>query len=193
MQSVPYGKHYKNIQKTDRKKTISINYEAKKVVEKLSIDDRVEKMQENVVVFITIKDHKERFLHRVSCRLLHPSKTNIEKISKVLLDKINLAVPFGTKINQSKNTSSVITWFEKVTHKQTSSFICFDVENFYPFFSCNLFKEFARQFIHISDDDLSIVMQARKTLVFEGTPSCIKKSGDEDLDLLMGCFDGCEI
>ena len=114
----------------------------------------------------------------------------------MLLDKINSVVLSGTKINQWKNTSSVITWFEKITHKQTSSFICFDVENVYPSISSNLFKEtikFPRQFIHISDDDLSIIMQARKTLVFEGTPSCIKKSGDEDLDLLMGCFDGCEI
>ena len=35
------GKHYKNIQKTDRRKVKSINYEAKKFVEKPSIDDRV--------------------------------------------------------------------------------------------------------------------------------------------------------
>ena len=35
------GKHYKNIQKTARRKVKSINYEAKKFVEKPSIDDRV--------------------------------------------------------------------------------------------------------------------------------------------------------
>ena len=70
----------------------------KKIVEKLSIDDRVDKMQENEA-FITIKDHKEGFFHYVSCRLLNPSKMNIGKISKILLDKINLAVPFSTKIN----------------------------------------------------------------------------------------------
>ena len=88
-------------------------------------------------------------------------------MSKVLLDKINSALLSSTKISQWKNTSSVITWFEKIAHKQTSSFICFDVENFYPSISGNLFKEsveFARQFIQISDDDLSIIKQARKTL-----------------------------
>ena len=36
-------------------------------------------------------------------------------------------------------------------------------------------------FIHVSDDDLSIIMQARKTFLFEGTTPWIKKSGDEDL------------
>ena len=151
-------------------------------------------MQENEA-FITIKDNKEGFHQRVSCRLLNPSKTNIGKISKVLLDKINSAVLSDTKINQWKSTSSAITWFEKIAHKQTSSFICFDVENFYPSISSNLFKEsieFTRQFIHISDNDLSIIMQARKTLLFEGTTPWIKNSGDEDFDVPMGCSDGAE-
>ena len=88
----------KTYRKTDRRKVKSINHEAKKIVEKLSIDDRVDKMQENEA-FITIKDHKEGSPHYVSCRLLNPSKMNIGKISKILLDKINLAVPFSTKIN----------------------------------------------------------------------------------------------
>ena len=62
--------------------------------------------------------------------------------------------------------------------------------------SISLFKEsieFARQLIHISDDDLSIVMQTRKTLLFEGTRPWIKKSADEDFDVPMGGFDGAEI
>ena len=111
------GKHYENIQKTDRRKVKSINYEAKEIVEKLSIEDRVEKMQENEAI-ITIKDHNEGFPHHMSCRLLNPSKTIIGKISKVLSDTINLAVLSSTKKKyQWKNTSSVITWFEKITHK----------------------------------------------------------------------------
>ena len=71
-----------------------------------------------------------------------------------------------------------------------------DEENFYPSISSNIFKEsneFARQFIQISDNDLSIIMQARKTLLFEGTTPWVKKSGDEDFDVPMGCFDGAEI
>ena len=70
------------------------------------------------------------------------------------------------------------------------------MENFHSSISSNLFKELiesARQFIHISDDDLSIIMQARKTLLFEGTTLWIKKSGDEDFDVTVGCFDGPEI
>ena len=36
-------------------------------------------------------------------------------------------------------------------------------------------------------------MQARKTLLFEGAAPWFKKSGDEDFDVPMGCFDGAEI
>ena len=67
--------------KTDRRKVKSINYKTKNFFEKLSIDDRVGKMQENEA-FITIKDHKEGFSHRVSCRLLSHSETNTGKISQ---------------------------------------------------------------------------------------------------------------
>ena len=130
----------KTYKETDRGKVRSINYEATKIVEKLSIDNRVEKKQESQA-FLTIKDQKEGFPQHVSCRLLNLSKTNIGKISKELLDKINSAILSGTKINRWKSTPFVITWFEKITHKQTSPFICFAVENFYPSISSNLFKE----------------------------------------------------
>ena len=54
----------KTYKKTDKRKVKSINYEAKKVVKKLSIDYRVDKMQET-----EIKDHKEGSptAYRVDC------------------------------------------------------------------------------------------------------------------------------
>ena len=64
------------------------------------------------------------------------------------------------------------------------------MENVYLSVSSNLFKEsieFATQFIQKSDDDLSI-MQDRKTLIFESTTLWIKKSGDKEFDVPMGCL-----
>ena len=90
---------------------MSISYEANKIVEKLSINDRIEKIQETEA-FVTIKDQKEGFSHHVSCRLLNLSKTNIRKI-KVLLDKINSAVLSSTKINKWKNRSSLLNGLRK--------------------------------------------------------------------------------
>ena len=66
------------------------------------------------------------------------------------------------------------------------------MENFYPSISSNLFKE-SVELIQISDDDLSIIIQAKKILLFQGTAPWIKKNGDKDFDVPMYCFDGAEI
>ena len=39
--------------------------------------------------YITIKDHKQEFSNKIQCRLINPTKTNIGKISKQILEKIN--------------------------------------------------------------------------------------------------------
>ena len=70
--------------KTDRKKVKSINYEAQKFLEKLSIDDRVKKMQENEA-FITIKDYKEGFPYQALCISLHPSKNQYWKNQRIVV------------------------------------------------------------------------------------------------------------
>ena len=58
------------------------------MAKKLVIDDRIDKMEETEA-YITVKDHKEGFPHKLSFRLMNPSKSDIDKISKNLLDKIN--------------------------------------------------------------------------------------------------------
>ena len=75
--------------KTNKNSVNKINKDAKKIAKSLSIDDRVEKMQKSLT-YITVKDHKDNFPHSISCRLINPSKTDIGKISKTILDKINI-------------------------------------------------------------------------------------------------------
>ena len=99
-----------------------MNKEAKGIAKNLGIADRVNKMIENES-FITIKDHKEGFPHRVSCRLLNPTKTEIGSISKNILDKINKSVLESTNVNQLKNISSVIQWFENIKIERNCSFV----------------------------------------------------------------------
>ena len=63
----------------------------------------------------------------------------------------------------------MIEWFVNIKNKESSSFIVFDMENFYPSISEDLFKsaiKFAKESIDISDYNLSFKNQARKTLVF---------------------------
>ena len=42
--------------------------------------------------YISIKDHKESFPNKTSCRLINPSKSNVGKTSKTILDKINTKI-----------------------------------------------------------------------------------------------------
>ena len=62
---------HENVAKTYKKfntnKSISINFKAKQIASKLEIDDRVQKLDENEA-YVTIKDHKERFPYKISCR-----------------------------------------------------------------------------------------------------------------------------
>ena len=88
----------------------------KKILQKLEIDERVEKMQETEA-FLTIKDHKEGFPHTLSFRLINPSKSDIGKISKSLLDSINENILKQTNVNQWRNTPQEITWFKNIKSK----------------------------------------------------------------------------
>ena len=65
----------KAYKKCNTNKSNSINFKAKQIASKLKIDDRVQKLDENEA-YITIKDHKEGFPDKISCRLINPSKTD---------------------------------------------------------------------------------------------------------------------
>ena len=107
----------KTYKKSNKSKISNINWEAKKITGKLSLDDRVPRLQETEA-YIAVKDHKDAFPNKTPCRLINPSKSSIGKISETILDRINKSVVTSTKINQWKNTSSVIEWFKKINNKE---------------------------------------------------------------------------
>ena len=136
----------------DKKQLSIMDEEARIIKKKLNIDDRVEKtaMKE---AFITLKDHKENFVNKPTCRLINPSKLEIGKISKQLPGEINRKLVNIKKVNQWKNTSSVLQWFERLTNKSDLAFICFDVVEFYPSISEDLLNralDFASEHLNIS-------------------------------------------
>ena len=90
------------------------------MAEKLSIDDRIEKMEETEA-YITVKDHKEGFPHKLPFRLINPSKSDIGKISKKLLDKTNKILILNTIVNQWKNSTPVIDWFKNIAIKNSAA------------------------------------------------------------------------
>ena len=103
----------------------------KKIAPKLGIDDRVD-TNASKDTFKTLKDHKPNFANKPTYRLVNPTKSEICRISKVTLDRINSKITRASKFNQWKNSSSVIEWFKAIENKQHHTFICLDIVEFYP-------------------------------------------------------------
>ena len=95
-----------------------------------------------------------------------------------------------------KNISQVITWFKNIKRKKMSSFVNLDVENFYPSIWIDLFTDtssYAKAITNIDDDQLSIRIQSRKTFLFDNIEPQVKKTGEENFDVPVGCYDGGEV
>ena len=65
-----------------------------------------------------VKNLKDNFPHSISCGLINPSKTDTRKISKAILNKINIQIVSSTKVNQWKNSDSIINWFTNIPEKK---------------------------------------------------------------------------
>ena len=161
------------------------------MAEKIAIDDRIEKIEQREA-YINVKNHKESFPQKLSIHLINPSKSDIGKISKILLDKINKLLTLNTNVNQWQNTTTVIDWFKNLVNKKQCSFIQFDVGNFYPLILLNLFSktiQYASPIMEIFDSDMATIKHSRKTLLFHNNQPWEKKSGYPDFDVPMGCYD----
>ena len=76
------------------------------IAKDLGLENRMTRHTTNEC-YVTLKDHKDEFMDRMPCRLINPAKTDIQKVSKRLLDEINQEVRYGTNLHQWKNTQAV--------------------------------------------------------------------------------------
>ena len=90
----------------------------------------------------------------------------------------------------------MIEWFIDIENKESSSFIVFDIESFYPSISEDLFKnatQYAKKPIDHFDYNLLLKSQARTMLLFHKNAPWVKKENNGDFDVPMACFDGAEV
>lgn len=195
-----YTKHLINnvtraYKKTNSAKQETINKGAYEIAKKLDLDDRMQCLQTSES-YITVKDHKEGFPANPSFRLINPSKTDIGRISKAVLDRINKDLLGKIKVNQWKSDKEVIGWFTGISAKGRCTFFQFDIDNFYPSITLELFNKaiaYAKRYVTISDQDVKIFMQARKTLLFHDEEPWTKRNNNNNFDVPMGSYDGAEV
>ena len=109
---------------------------------------------------------------------------------------MNQEITSSILVNQWKNYSAVTKWFRNIENKPNSSFIIFDIQNFNPSISLSSFNratEFGKGIYNLSNDEISIVMQQRKTLLFSDGEPWVEKDDEDDFDIPMGCYNGAEL
>ena len=87
--------------------------------------------------FISLKDHKENFENNTKSRLINSAKSDLGKVSKAILDRINISIRASAGVNQWRSSTSVTEWFSKNSEKSSHTFITFDIVDFYPSISKN--------------------------------------------------------
>ena len=106
--------NYKKVNNSINKK---INMTGKQILKNTEILNRIDINRENNCLF-TLKDRKDNFGNNPQVRLRNLAKNELRRISKVLLDNINLAIREHFSLDQWQNTQNVIDWFHKLPHKK---------------------------------------------------------------------------
>ena len=175
----------------------SINQDTLDHARNLDIEDRME-CHSKQNAFLTIKDHKEGFPNSIKCRVINPASNNLGKVSKRILDKINKSCRDATEANQWKSTQDVSQWFASMHSnnptKKKVKLLQFDICEFYLSISEDLLREsldFAKTHAKIEEEEAKLIMNCRKSVLFNSGNVWTKK--DRDFDVTMGAQDGAEI
>ena len=66
---------------------------------------------------MTLKYHKDNLRTSQPFRLINPLKSELAKVSKVVLEKVNKNLLDSLKVNQRRDTDSLINWFNAIKDK----------------------------------------------------------------------------
>ena len=141
------------------------------------------------------KRSQGKFREQYKNKANQPAKNEVGRISKIILDKINLSLKEQLGVNQWKNTASVINWFKEIPNKSAHTFTMFDIKDFYPSIKESLLREalnFAKARAAVRKKDMETIFHARKSLLFDNNNTWIKREGGL-FDVTMGAYDDAEL
>ena len=121
-------------------------------------------------------------------RLINPSKTELGRISKFIIQNIVNSVKKANHCNLWGNSYETIEWFRRIKNKSKATFIQFDIIHFYPSITKNILIDsinYARKYIDITNEQYEIILACRKT-VLKNNDSTWVKNGLDNFDVPMG-------
>ena len=186
----------KEIQKEYKKTNISytdeITLKDKQIAHNLNLEDRINVTSDREA-YITLKDHKDNFTNKPTCRLINPRKTEIGIISREILREIIYSIKSKTNLCQWTKTTDVTSWFDKIENKYKKSFIIFDICNFYPSITPNLLRkalDFASIYNKITAEEKEIILHSKNAALYNNGQHWHKINSP--FDVTMGSYDGAE-
>ena len=189
-----------SITQNNRKAEDNISYaiatDCRNLARRLNIENHLPSTKLNPA-FITIKDHKENFTNNAKCRIINPTKPEIGKVSKNIVDKMNVSIRCKSDVNQWRSTKEVIRWFNNLENKKQLSYLTFDIVDFYPSITDNLLiktLKWAKKYHNIAVTEFDAIMHARRTILYDHKGNVwTKKNSENQFDVSMGANDGAEI
>ena len=177
-----------NNYKIDYNNTIEqIDKDTSKFASRLQIEDRLGKFKKKEA-YILIKEHKPNFENKLPTRLINPSKTELGRISKRIIQNIVKSVKKANHCNLWWNLYETIEWFRRIKNKSKATFIQFDIIDFYPSITKNLQIDsinYARKYIDINNEQYEIILACRKTVIKNNDSTWVKNELD-NFDVPMG-------
>ena len=156
--------------------------------------DRVGKLEEKSA-YILFKDHKKNFPDKKQTRLINPTKTELGFLSKDIIQKITSRLMSSHKYNLWKNSMDTIDWFRKIKDKKRSTFVQFDIMEFYPSITKELLVRslnHAREYTEVTEVEIEIILASRKTVLSDNRRSWVKSHVD-NFDVPMGAYDSAQV
>ena len=99
-----------------------------------------------------------------------------------------------TGANLWTNTRDVIEWFNKIENKGNLNWMKFDIEQFYPSISKEMFNktiDWAKNHHNFTDLELRTIYNVKESFLFLDNQPWRKKTAD-NFDIAMGSYDGAE-
>ena len=116
--------------------------------------------------------------------------------SSLLLFKVVVRFLFIISTFSSKHSAAVIDWFKSLNDKNRHAFLSFTIIDFYPSISEDLLNKglsWATNLVTITDQQIEVIMHARKSLLFNKEKPWIKKGNATSFDVTVGSYDGAEV
>ena len=187
---------YDDDDKIDYNNTIEqINKDTCNFASRLHIEDTLGKFKKKEA-YILFKDHKPNFENKLQTRLINPSKTELARISKYIIQNIVTNVKEANHSNLWGNSYETIEWFRRIKNKSKTTFMQFDIIDFYPSITKNILIDsinYVRKYADVTNEQYEIILACRKTVI-ENNESTWVKSGLDNFDVpIVGGYDSSQI